>query len=709
MGSRGNLSRGVFLAAAALAVAASASAQETPAPTLNFDGVTGLIDMPGAEMQPDGQLSTTVSHFGGITRTSLTFQLFPRMSATFRYAGVRDWDFGGFDTYYDRSFDVRFQAVKEGEWARWMPALTLGIQDIAGTGLYSGEYIVATKHLTDQLTLTAGLGWGRLGSYGDIGSTGTRPEIDVGQGGEFNAETWFRGSFAPFGGIEWQPNDRLSLKAEYSSDAYTLEAGERGVFERASPWNFGASYRVNDSLTLGAWSMYGSEVGVSASLAWNPAQPPNPGSVEGAPTPVAVRASRADDPETWSTEWAGQPDASAILAGNTQNWLKDDGITVLAVDARAAEATVWVRNNRYDAEAQAVGRVARAMTRAMPASVEVFHIVPVENGLPLSRSSVRRSDIEELETAPGGDAAIAERAVYSDAGPRPPATAWRDGVFPRFSWGLEPSVELSFFDPDQPVRGDLDLDLSARYEPAPGLVLSGSISKRLIGNLDQVERESNSQLPRVRSDFALYDKEGDPGIDHLTGAWFFRPGDDLYGRATAGYLEEMFGGVSAELLWKPVDSRLALGAEVNYARQRDFDMRFGFQDYDVVTGHLSAYYQFGSGYEGQIDAGRYLAGDWGSTIHFRRSFRNGWKIGAFATFTDVSADEFGEGSFDKGIQLTVPLSWFTARPSRRSLSTTIRPLTRDGGQRLRVRDRLYGTVTDYHARRIGDTSARFWR
>ena len=54
--------------------------------------------------------------------------------------------------------------------------------------------------------------------------------------------------------------------------------------------------------------------------------------------------------------------------------------------------------------------------------------------------------------------------------------------------------------------------------------------------------------------------------------------------------------------------------------------------------------------------GRYLAGDDGITIDFSKRFKNGFKLGAFATFTDVSSEDFGEGSFDKGIYVAIPLS-----------------------------------------------------
>ena len=43
-------------------------------------------------------------------------------------------------------------------------------------------------------------------------------------------------------------------------------------------------------------------------------------------------------------------------------------------------------------------------------------------------------------------------------------------------------------------------------------------------------------------------------------------------------------------------------------RQRDFDMRFGLRPYDVFTGHVSAYYDFGGRFEGQLDIGQVTKG-----------------------------------------------------------------------------------------------------
>ena len=94
-------------------------------------------------------------------------QALPWMTVAFRYTGIENGNpnqlLFGFDTYYDRNFDVRFRLWKEG---RYRPAGAVGLRDFAGTGLFASEYVVATKTfepeaLPGRLKVTAGLGWGR--------------------------------------------------------------------------------------------------------------------------------------------------------------------------------------------------------------------------------------------------------------------------------------------------------------------------------------------------------------------------------------------------------------------------------------------------------------------------------------------------------------------------------------------------------------------
>ncbi|WP_235857890.1 YjbH domain-containing protein [Marimonas lutisalis] len=676
----------------------------------------GLIDMPTAEMAHDGELSSTVSHFGGTSKTTLTFQITPRLTGSFRYSALNEYrpGRGGPNpypngTYYDRSFDLRYQLLTEGQYR---PGVAVGLRDFIGTGLYGSEYVVATKSIGDRLRLTGGVGWGRLGSFNSFATTGTRPTGVIGSGGLPTTDRWFRGPVAGFGGISYQATDRLSFKAEYSSDAYLEERGGgqdpgSNMFQRKSPWNFGLDYQVSRSVNVGAYYLYGSEVGLSVTVALDPKSSPVPGGADTAPLPVAMRPRFSASDLGWKT----QPGAEDSLRAQVAETLAGEGLILEGIRLEGTRAHVLLRNTRYDVEAQAVGRAARVLSRTLPPSVETFTIGQTFNGMPTGAVTMTRSDVERLENAPATD--MFERVTFGgDAG------AWagmapEGGSYPRFEWSLGPYAKLSVFDPDNPVKADIGARLSADYHVAPGWVLSGSVSAKMVGNLDDPPSGRSGAgpgtLPKVRSNARLYSMGNDPRIDHLTLARYGRLGEDWYSRVTFGYLEQMYAGISGEVLWKPVDSKLALGAELNYVAQRDFDQLFGVQNYTVATGHVSAYYDFGGGYHGQMDMGRYLAGDWGATVALDREFDNGWRVGAYVTKTNVSSAAFGEGSFDKGIRITVPLSWATGTATRRKNDIVIQSLTRDGGARLNVDGRLYEAVRDAHKPQMAKTWGKFWR
>ena len=157
------------------------------------------------------------------------------------------------------------------------------------------------------------------------------------------------------------------------------------------------------------------------------------------------------------------------------------------------------------------------------------------------------------------------------------------------------------------------------------------------------------------------------------------------------------------MLYRPVDQRWALGLDLNYVQQRDFDGRFGFRDYTVLTGHLSYYHRLPF-HEllAIVRAGQYHAKDRGVTLELSRTFDNGLTFGIFATKTNVSSEEFGEGSFDKGFFLSVPLDIFYRSYTRRRAGLTFRPVTRDGGQMLAIPLPLYGVTDETDGKAIGD-------
>ncbi len=688
------------------------AAQAEMRPSLSFSGVPGLVDMPSGEAMADGNVSIALAAFGPITRTTLSFQITPWLSGSYRLQSTRNWNDAvkgtalddGYDSYNDRSFDLRFHVLREGQW---LPAVTIGLQDFAGTGVFAGEYVAATKTFGERVKVTGGVGWGRYGSYNSFGAPfGDRPAIDLGQGGKPNANTWFRGPASFFGGVEWKLNDAWTVKAEYSSDAYETEAGTRKTFERKSPYNFGIEYRRNELMTIGLYSLYGSEIGLNFNIVLDPKKRAMTGILGSAPVSVGLRPARSADPEAWDGGWVEQEGAGTILRDNLNDYLGPDGIIIEDFAYTANTVQIRIRNNKIDAGAQAIGRTARALSHVMPASVEVFEIVPVVRGMAASKVTLRRSDIESLEHVANNGAVLRDRAeIGGVSGGLAGGSGPDRDFYPKLSWGLTPAVRIS-----DPLKGALGVRAQATYEIWPGIVLAGSVYQKL------AERKSDrppeyTGLPPVRSDVRKYN-DADFSVERLTAAWYTHPADNIYTRLTFGYLETMHAGVSGEVLWKPVNSRLALGLELNYTKQRDTDGGLGFGDYDysIATGYLSAYYDFGNGFLGQVDVGRYLAGDIGATITLDREFANGWKVGAFATFTDASSADFGEGSFDKGLRLTIPMNWLLGQPSRQEMSTVIRPLQRDGGARVDVQGRLYDTIRDYHSGRLDEQwDSRVWR
>lgn len=710
-------------------------------PSLNLYGVSGLIDMPSGESQPDGALTVSSTHFGPISRTTLSFQITPRISGSFRFLGIRDWNknigclpactgVDQFDTYYDRSFDLKFQVTEEN---RWMPSIAVGLQDFVGTGVLAGEYLVATKSLTPDLKVSAGLGWGRLGSYGAIGSPlGPRDPIVIGSGGNFNVKQWFHGPAAPFGGVEWAINDKWTFKAEYSTDAYSEEAGARSTFRRSSPFNFGVEYQRGDVLRVGGYYMYGSEFGIAAHFMLNPKQRADGSVVIAAPDAIMPRPSRSADPGAWATDWVEQADAGPILRTNLANRLKPDGIAVqsLRYDGRTAE--VRITNTSLDAEAQAIGRTARSMSAVMPASIEQFEIVSVVNGMPVSKVVLRRSDLEALEFDPAAAEQILRRAKIVSMGSANDFNAIDEEAYPRFSWSVGPYARTRLFDQNSPFKLGVGVQVSGRVEVMPGLILSGKATKLIASNLNSRPPIPDRKLHPVRSANYFYDKLGDPSIENLSLTRYKKVAPEVYGRISLGYLERMYGGLSTELLWMPTNRRWALGAEVNLVGQRSPNQRFGFHlpaemfdtdacggaaqpacvtrsSYTVATGHVSGYYKFKDGFHAQLDVGRYLAGDIGATLSVKREFENGWKVGAFMTKTNVSASDFGSGSFDKGITLEVPFSVLFGKQTRQVPTTLLRPFGRDGGQRVEVDGRLYDTIRSYREDGLTEQWGRFWK
>ena len=219
------------------------------------------------------------------------------------------------------------------------------------------------------------------------------------------------------------------------------------------------------------------------------------------------------------------------------------------------------------------------------------------------------------------------------------------------------------------------------------LFFNTNLKYSLADNFDDLRFPPIDTYPaQVRSDVKQYLKNMDEGI--LIGRaqldFHITPKKDHHFMFTGGILEDMFSGIGFEYLNFKQNTNYAFGIELFKVKKRDYNWGFNHLDYENTTLTANFYYRnYGLiPFDLKISAGEYLAGDVGSTIEFSRTFSSGVKFGAFATFTDVSTEQFGEGSFDKGIFFNIPIFG-------NSIAYTWRPLTKDPGARLVRRNTLH--------------------
>lgn len=387
--------------------------------------------------------------------------------------------------------------------------------------------------------------------------------------------------------------------------------------------------------------------------------------------------------------------ARAIALANAQ------GLQIDRFRIADGTAEVAFENRTYRTESEAYGRLSRVLMDTMPPDVERFRFTSLDNGVPMRNVMIPRDSLERVIRARGtGAELLASSQIAPASSDADILSAPLARSYPRFDWAICPELNQSLFDSDRPYRYQILLGLKGGIDLAPGLRTDAEFQVNLVDNFSHLPA-STSTLAHVRSDLGEYFHKGRYGIARLQTSYTAKLGSGLYAQARAGYLESMFAGGGGEILWHPDGKRWAIGVTAYEVWQRGFDRLFDLQNYHVFTGHISFYYQ--SPYYGlnfRVHAGRYLAGDYGATIEILRRFDTGIEIGAFATFTNAGFSKYGEGAFDKGIIIRIPLDWMLPVNSQSNATMTLKPLMRDGGQALEGEYGLYDATTRTNAEPI---------
>jgi len=649
-------------------------------PWISFDssaadfGTTGLIDIPSARMMNDGEFKFLMSRQTVADIYSLNYQVTPWLESTFRYTIFNPDDVpGSGDDLYDRSYEVKLRLIRE---RRVIPQLAVGIRDVLGTGAWGSEYLVASKSF-GNLDFTLGTGWGRLAERSAFSNPLTgisdrfeRRDAETGRGGKVSFDNFFSGSdVGVFGGFSYDLSDwNTRFIVEYNSDSFARER-RLGTIPDASPYSYGLEWEPSPGLTLGISRQQGNQTAFFISAA-SDTKVTAPRFTENLVVPISSNLATQSE-AAQRTNWYGR------LLVDTEGM----GLLLRSAYLSEDESSVSfeLSNQQYNLTADAINRFLTLAEIHLPAQVSTIDVILNDDG-------IRTQSIRYQRQFGAQQRPWLSREDLVDIRPGQPLfdptvrTRYR---IPNVSFGADLAMRVSLFDPDQPARYQVMLKTTAAMDLGNYFTLYGSYNFDIDNDFDTITRDANSVLPHVRSDIARYLQEGDTGLDSLYLQKQGNLGRDLYYRAYSGYLEEMFAGIGSEILYSPFESRLAFGLNLNYVKQRDYDKDLDLLDYSVLTGHVSAYWATPwYNYDLAVHVGRYLAKDEGATFEIRRTFDNGWMVGAWATFTDVSAEDFGEGSFDKGLFFRIPFDQLLPGNTRGAYTTRIRSIQRDGGQRL---------------------------
>ena len=169
--------------------------------------------MPNARFFSSGSVGINYASFDPNTRIAMIAAPFDWFEAIYQYTDVRNQlysdnpAFSGNQTLKDKGFDFKINIIKE---RRFFPSIAVGARDIAGTGLFSSEYVVASKFIGD-FDITAGVSWGQMSDaryrnpLGEISDRLNSRDLEVGLGGDFSFDSYFSGNIGFFGGFEYYP------------------------------------------------------------------------------------------------------------------------------------------------------------------------------------------------------------------------------------------------------------------------------------------------------------------------------------------------------------------------------------------------------------------------------------------------------------------------------------------------------------------------
>jgi len=623
----------------------------------------GLIRTPTAWLNEQGDISFLYSNYDPFVHGRLTLSPYDWVQGSFYYTDINTQRYGGSkQSNKDKGFALKFKIKDQGTF----PAVSIGFEDIAGTALFSSEYIVSSYH-KNNLEFSLGIGWGRLGSMNNIVNPflvfGDSQKKRLGSsneaGGTLAFGNYFRGDASLFGGLKYRISrlNNFSFKLEYDSINFDSQLGYNA--KESTRYNYGLYFEPVTDASVGIYRTEGNDLGFSFQY-------------------------KKDFSIIKKNEFSQNNDSRH----DNLTYIKilNDGLEngILVQKANIEEKEIHInyiqlkRNNEKIFAKEYVNFLEEKYEK-----IEKIVLTPKNGAITKDSYVFRKGILKEI----GKEFAIPEQ----DHEFQPQVQ------YPANSMSITPGTKTHIGSPSGFIFGEINLNLNFSSVINKSLEFDSKFTYPLVDNYEDLNYEpAYTDLYPVRIDAQRYLKYGQVGFDTFYISKISQINLNNYLLLSFGHLEQMYSGVYFEYLRDLPENNIQIGFDLAYVKQRGFEKGFfDFLEYQTYTSHINiSYYEPYLDFYADLSFGRYLAKDDGFTFSLSRAFKNGLEIGTFFTLTNITEKQFGEGSFDKGIFFNYPIDIFRSNKSKGNDSFLYRPLTRDGGSKVYAPKTLKGILRD---------------
>ena len=564
---------------------------------------------------------------------------------------------------YKSSIDLKFLLKEESEK---IPQIAIGINNISGNEKdLEAEYISFSKKI-NNFDIHAGIGWGSLGAGRHIKNPfsflGNHFQENDARNNNSRPESLFTGKKAGlFGGISYNINPKFKLNLEYNDKDYAKLYHSSKNKDNVS---IGFDYNLSDSWTISPAfaNMNRFMAKVSYKFNTNNLKP--------------SYKSKVKEIQKMRNNKVNLSPGRMILKANKK------GINAHSIKTTQDSTTLWINTTPLDNTKQNILDATKFLYQNTSNKIKNLGVIQTTSGLDSNEIIINRTDLEEnpnnLPTKP---------IIKSSYKTTPDITY--NNFFNSYFF-INPTIDADLSTTDESYRYNSSIIAGIRNPNAgiDGWNYGFAFGYNLKNNLS--DKWYMAMGRGTKPDFA----NEKIFLENLYARKTYRPFEELFIDVQSGYLEEMYTGLTNEIIYRPIDKNWAIGANYDLVFQRIPGKLFDYMPSPTETYGFSVYYEpeiFDKTYL-KLSYNKYLGEDKGLSFSAKKKFDSGTNLEFYSKFSNYS-NKYLQNTYveedlraDAGIKISHPINFLG---KNNTFNLNITPLTLLTAQKVKKPENLY--------------------